>query len=85
MELSRHQGQMPLTMLPLMVTDLLRTEKVKVSKVQFVSTIEAMKAVFLVIVHLNRPRTEMNRKRIYEHMSNFAMRLQLLKIPLYRS
>ena len=72
-------------MQPQMVTDLPRTEKVKVSKVQFVSTIEAMKAVFLVIVHLNRPRTEMNRKRIYEHMSNFVMRLQLLKIPLYRS
>ena len=76
---------MLLTMQPQMVTDLPRTEKVKVSKVQFVSTIEAMKAVFLVIVHLNRPRTEMNRKRIYEHTSNFVMRLQLLKIPLYRS
>ena len=68
-----------------MGTDLPRTEKVKVSKVQFVSIIEAMKAVFLVIVHLNKPRMVMSRKRIYEHMSNFVMRLQLLKIPSYRS
>ena len=86
MVLCRHLGQMPSMMQLPMVTDLPRTEKVKVREVQYASKmVEDMIALLQVIVHLSRTRTEMNRKRIYEHMNSFAMRLPSWKIPSYRS
>ena len=70
-----------------MVTDLPLTEKVKVRvrEVQYASKMEAMTVLIRMIVHLSRTRVEMNLKRIYEHMSNFVMRLPSWKIPSYRS
>ena len=78
---------MPSMMQLPMVTDLPRTEKVKVRvrEVQYASKMEAMTVLIRMIVHLSRTRAEMNLKRIYEHMSNFVMRLPSWKIPSYRS
>ena len=57
-----------------MVIDLLRTEKVKVREIQNVSKleVEAMRVFYLAIVPRSILKMETNRKRIYEHMSNFA-------------
>ena len=78
---------MPSMMQLPMVTDLPRTEKVKVRvrEVQYASKMEAMTVLIRMIVHLSKTRMEMSFKRIYEHMSNFVMRLPSWKIPSYRS